>query len=948
MADSELSQELPARPRVASTQSGYDPYKFFGGEAPAAITQQQEQPVQPAAPIVQTAPPAPVVQAPLEELDANNRKSVDDVALDKDMYPRTQTAPKTAPLPPSAVTAVEKPLPPSHDVDRNAVRQTEGPIDGLQVHKDRNAKPATGQKVDPKGVPGLAVNEGRSSQPSQSHDAPQRTEKQQPSAQISKSSNEDSQGDAGRYPNPDLVLIFRLPKPDAPREEWQDAEQEYNKLKRSMKQAGLLAIAKPGAKGRNERLILVRAVQSVVRAEAQNEKLTDWLNTLKGSASRDNPHLPRDFNEKPFYPAERARHAATVLERALVDHSTLNPYPRLKAYFPPHDPAFNSRWLTQWSSLALQIPEDQLLAVRYHFGDAVAMYFEFLRFYFLALAIPAFFGLTSWMGGFYFSRLYSFILVIWSVLFVEAWKLRERQLSVQWGTYGLSKQARVRVGWKPEATITSAVTGEKVPHAPWYHRELRTAASIPVVFAFAGVLGLVISFIFATEVVVNEVYGGPGKSLLSFLPIGLFATVVPQVVDLWYNVAKQLTIWENHPTESDHQRSLTLKMFVLNGIVSFGALTLTSYVYLPFGAFVVPKIVHLLRRSVSEQTVSRGAFDAPAGFAASSARLTGTLAALMTTTQFLGFLQETLIPWVQRKIADYQNGGTASASSSGQGKKTSDGKTVQRATTTKGQKGEDNWLERLRAESELQEYSLFSDYAEMAVQFGHVVLFSTAWPLAPVAAFINNFVEIRGDAFKLAVNSRRPVPQRVDSIGAWAEAIGWISYLGALTNASLVYLLRPYTREHPHSTAIEPYVGQSAAPNSTAEKLLATAASSSPVNYTITRIEAAQADFGNVKSLLLGALLCALASEHGYRLLRKLVSHVAEKMLWDGSAEDIELKQKSWTLRKDWAESQGGRDFEKEIERLKGRKEEDLNNVADELWREEDRGIREESVKKNQ
>ena len=220
--------------------------------------------------------------------------------------------------------------------------------------------------------------------------------------------------------------------------------------------------------------------------------------------------------------------------------------------------------------------------------------------------------------------------------------------------------------------------------------------------------------------------------------------------------------------------------------------------------------------------------------------------------------------------------------------------------------------------------------------------------IQPVAAFINNFVEIRGDAFKLAVNSRRPVPQRVDSIGAWAEAIGWISYLGALTNASLVYLLRPYTREHPHSTAIEPYVGQSAAPNSTAEKLLATAASSSPVNYTITRIEAAQADFGSVKSLLLGALLCALASEHGYRLLRKLVSHVAEKMLWDGSAEDIELKQKSWTLRKDWAESQGGRDFEKEIERLKGRKEEDLNNVADELWREEDRGIREESVKKNQ
>lgn len=137
-------------------------------------------------------------------------------------------------------------------------------------------------------------------------------------------------------------------------------------------------------------------------------------------------------------------------------------------------------------------------------------------------------------------------------------------------------------------------------------------------------------------------------------------------------------------------------------------------------------------------------------------------------------------------------------------------------------------------------------------------------------------------------------------------------------------------------------------PGTTAEKVLATAASSSPVQYTVTRIEAAQADYVSVRSLLLGALLCALASEHGYRLLRKLVSHVAEQVLWEGSAEDIELKQKSWTLRKDWVETKGGRDFEKEIDRLKGRKEEDMQNIPDELWAEEDAGIREEMNKKNQ
>lgn len=218
----------------------------------------------------------------------------------------------------------------------------------------------------------------------------------------------------------------------------------------------------------------------------------------------------------------------------------------------------------------------------------------------------------------------------------------------------------------------------------------------------------------------------------------------------------------------------------------------------------------------------------------------------------------------------------------------------------------------------------------------------------PVAAFVNNFVEIRGDAFKLAVNSRRPVPQRADSIGAWIEALSWISYLGALTNASLCYLLRPYAEQHPHSTALEPYTGTTPSPHNTAEKILATTLSSSPVEYTVTRIETAQADYSKIKAILFGAMLCALASEQGYRLLRSLVRHVAEKVLWEGSGECIELKQKSWTLKKDWVEGKGGREFEKEIERLQGRKEEDMQNVPDAAWQEEDRGVREEVQKKHQ
>lgn len=55
----------------------------------------------------------------------------------------------------------------------------------------------------------------------------------------------------------------------------------------------------------------------------------------------------------------------------------------------------------------------------------------------------------------------------------------------------------------------------------------------------------------------------------------------------------------------------------------------------------------------------------------------------------------------------------------------------------------------------------------MFVQFGYVVLFSSAFPLAALCALVNNLIEIRSDAFKLCTGLQRPFGQRVESIGQW-------------------------------------------------------------------------------------------------------------------------------------------------------------------------------------
>lgn len=41
---------------------------------------------------------------------------------------------------------------------------------------------------------------------------------------------------------------------------------------------------------------------------------------------------------------------------------------------------------------------------------------------------------------------------------------------------------------------------------------------------------------------------------------------------------------------------------------------------------------------------------------------------------------------------------------------------------------------------------------------------------------------------KIAISSQRPIPWRADSIGPWLNALGFLSWLGSLTSAALVFL----------------------------------------------------------------------------------------------------------------------------------------------------------------
>ena len=49
---------------------------------------------------------------------------------------------------------------------------------------------------------------------------------------------------------------------------------------------------------------------------------------------------------------------------------------------------------------------------------------------------------------------------------------------------------------------------------------------------------------------------------------------------------------------------------------------------------------------------------------------------------------------------------------------------------------------------------LFQEYLEMVLQFGFITIFVAAFPLAPLFALLNNWVEIRLDAQKFVRDTR--------------------------------------------------------------------------------------------------------------------------------------------------------------------------------------------------
>ncbi|KAB8290449.1 hypothetical protein EYC80_010881 [Monilinia laxa] len=557
------------------------------------------------------------------------------------------------------------------------------------------------------------------------------------------------------------------------------AEEQFVKLIEALNDVGLMTEVRHG--DNCALLIFIKTASSRhLRSEVYRSRVQDWLYGVRTAAPEKN--MQEALSAEPMTEAERLRLVYLLITKPRNEGGAgITPkkgeWKGVESIFPLHDHAFNKAWIKEITSKYLLTTKD-LEDIKDRFGEKIGFYFAFLQSYFMFLIFPAAFGFCAWVLFGQYSPIYAVVNGLWSIVYTEYWKKQETDLAVQWGVRGVSKIQHKRPDFKHEREIKDPVTGEQIKFYSPVKRLSRQLLQVPFALCATVILGSLIATCFAIEIFISEVYHGPFKAYLTFLPTVILTVFMPTLTVLLTGFASKLTDLENYETVDSHDAAMVQKIFVLNFITSYMPIFLTAFVYVPFAQVIVPHLdifqmaVRPFAENDEQMTVPK------AGFQINPDRLKSQVIYFTVTAQIVNFALEVIVPYVKRSLFRKYKEVQADRAAKRGGSSTPDNDHPEEVA----------FLTRVRNEAELGIYDVTTDFREMIVQFGYLSLFSVVWPLTGLSFLVNNWIELRGDAVKIALETQRPVPWRADSIGPWLDALGFLSWLGSLSTAALVYL----------------------------------------------------------------------------------------------------------------------------------------------------------------
>ncbi|KAJ3217559.1 hypothetical protein HK099_005433 [Clydaea vesicula] len=483
--------------------------------------------------------------------------------------------------------------------------------------------------------------------------------------------------------------------------------------------------------GKNSLVIFLHCPNKVLAIQAYKSKLDDWVHHIGDNVKKPQPITEENYNlvADTLKPAERLRLIFDILV-----------YPSFKGgiglqvgfnctdFFAPHDEAFNEAWINNWNQKLLLHDEDFDI-IRDNLGETVAFYFAFLQFYFKSLIIPALVGCLSFFFDLKFSVTFGVFLVTYGLVFILRWEKNEVVWATKWGTKNINKKKIHRPDFKYTELKVDPVTSEITPFYPTGKRMAKILCiTLPVLILSTILVTIFVAANLAFEMYITLYYKGPYPQIVQLIPLLSYGASIPTFNAFYSSMMVGLNKFENRPTEKEFTYSLTQKVFLILSLVNFLDLIFVGFWFIPFN-----DVFRDYLKSFGF-LVWDGQKNLNLEFGPNF--LTSRLISFIITGQVLNTFLEVGLPYLISKL---------SAST----KKLAEKEKLNEDLMDLDEE-EKKFFFRVLKEYKLPKQDNFNDYAELISQFGNIVLFSICWPPTAIFCFINNFIELRSDAIKVA------------------------------------------------------------------------------------------------------------------------------------------------------------------------------------------------------
>ncbi|TMW66417.1 hypothetical protein Poli38472_004182 [Pythium oligandrum] len=446
--------------------------------------------------------------------------------------------------------------------------------------------------------------------------------------------------------------------------------------------------------------------------------------------------------------------AGCDLEQMLYDGIIIECYPL-------HDEEvkmdLKKKWIV-WNTSPMEQPFEEIWE---YFGVKVSLYFLFLGHCTKWLTYPAIIGIVPAVLNYvvsdayttevftYISPAFGAFMTVWMNAYLEHWKRVNARASLRWGTTDFEEIDMLRPQFKGES-IPSPIDGSTTRWFSDREKLKRVAFSWLIISFLCLIVFAVVAAIFYLRWDLTKGHDAEALTIYNFklgAMVAAFANVVQiTVMGKIYNyIAIYLVDQENHRTDVEYENSLIIKTVIFQFVNNYAAL---FYV-----AFIKEGVEGCATTCMWE--------------------LQYTYATVYLSRLFTSNMSEVAIPRLWVYINKYRLTGSIRE------------EVVELAA------------EMSHAEKELFMASYdwrgtFDDYTEMVIQFGFTTMFVVAFPLSPLLSYLNNYFEIRLDAYRLIFESRRPRPQKVKDIGYWYQVLQAFTAISICTNGGVVIFTGDY------------------------------------------------------------------------------------------------------------------------------------------------------------